>query len=88
MPMSKRQSAPVDASYYAERLTSYVRDNHSASFDPQTEQLFDYLDSVGFIQLIVYIEGELGIQLSPASLSLESCATVESFSQLLVEHAS
>lgn len=80
-------TAVASLDYYAERLTNYVRENHAASFDPQSEQLFDYLDSVGFVQLIMFVESDLGIQLNPATLSLDSCATVENFARLLQEHA-
>jgi acyl carrier protein len=86
MSLNKKPAAvSTDIGYYIERLTAYVRANHSESFDPETGQLFDYLDSVGFINLIMFVENELGIQLSPGDLSLESCATVNSMADLLVQ---
>lgn len=79
------EDANNKADSYFEELTSYVRDNVAPEFDPAHDRLLDVLDSVGLLQLIMYIESEFQITLDPASLSIEVFLDINSLSAALRE---
>ncbi len=69
-----------------ERIVSYIRDNMEPEFDPREDALSQVLDSVSLLQLISFIDQDLGIPLDLEGLSMESFASVESVVRLLGEY--
>lgn len=58
-------------------IVSFVRDNFDEEFDPGQDGLLDIMDSVSFLQLVVFIEQEFGIRLDMSTMTLESFASVD-----------
>lgn len=75
------------ADFFFEQLTAYVRSNASPDFDPGNDRLLDVLDSVGLLQLIMFIEQEFQIVLDPASLSIEVFIDLRSLAAALQNYA-
>lgn len=61
-----------------EKIVEYVRATVDADFDPDLHELAPILDSVSLLQLITFIDQDLGVALDLPSLSLETFATVDS----------
>jgi acyl carrier protein len=61
-----------------ERIVAYVRSACDPEFDADRHELAPLLDSVALLQLIAFIDGELGVNLDLASLRIDMFATVES----------
>jgi acyl carrier protein len=61
-----------------ERIITYVRSACDPEFDAERHELAPLLDSVALLQLIAFIERELGVSLDLSSLRLEMFASVES----------
>lgn len=60
-----------------EKLILYVRETVDPEFDPVQQPLMQVLDSVSLLQLIMWIDQELGISLDLSGLSVEMFATVD-----------
>lgn len=69
-----------------DRIVGYIRDNMEPEFDPQEDALSQVLDSVSLLQLITFIDQDLGIPLDLEGLTIESFASVESVVQLLGQY--
>lgn len=70
-----------------EQLITYLRSSIDPNFDADQHELGSLLDSVSLIQLITFIDEELGISLDLPSLRLEMFMTVESLLHMLAEYA-
>ena len=60
-----------------ERLVAYVREAVDPEFDPDQQQLTEVMDSVSLLQLIMFIDQELGVPLDLSGLGIEMFATVD-----------
>ncbi len=70
-----------------DRLLAYLRERVNANFGPQ-DRLLDFLDSVAILQLVLFIEQELGISLDMSQLDLEVFATLDSLADVVLSQAS
>jgi acyl carrier protein len=68
-----------------ERLVAYVRETVDREFDPDQQRLIEVLDSVSLLQLIMFIDQELGITLDLSSLGVEMFTTIDTVVQVLEE---
>jgi acyl carrier protein len=64
-----------------EKLVAYVRETVDPEFDPDGQRLTEVLDSVSLLQLIMFIDQELGITLDLSGLSIEMFTTVDTVVQ-------
>ena len=64
-------------------IVNYMREHHDAEFDPEIDDLADWLDSVSVFQLNSAIEQSLGITVPPGEQSIDDYATVDSLVALL-----
>ena len=87
MQANDSRDADRTASFFYEQLSAYVHETVSPEFDPSSDRLIDVLDSVGLLQLIVYIEQEFRIFLDPASLSIEVFMDLKTLSLALTEYS-
>jgi len=69
-----------------ERIVGYIRENMEPEFDPGEDALSQVLDSVSLLQLITFIDQDLGIPLDLEGLTLDRFASVESVVQMLSEY--
>lgn len=72
---------------YKELIVDFVRSNVDADFDAASDVLTQVLDSVSLLQLVVFIDQELGIQLDLANLSLDAFASVDSLVETMTQYA-
>lgn len=63
---------------HREKIVSYVRTNIDPEFDADSDQLIQVLDSVSLLQLVAYMDQELGMELDLSVLTLDALATVDS----------
>jgi acyl carrier protein len=68
-----------------EKLVAYVRESVDPEFDPDQQQLTEVMDSVSLLQLIMFIDQELGVPLDLSGLGIEMFATVDTLVQRLEE---
>lgn len=68
-------------------LIGFLRDNVDEEFDPDQDSLLDIMDSVSFMQLIVFIEQEFDIRLDMSMLGLDSFASVDALLTTLSDQA-
>ncbi len=69
-----------------ERIVGYIRENMEPDFDPGEDALSQVLDSVSLLQLIGFIDQDLGIPLDLEGLTLDRFASVETVVELLSEY--
>ncbi len=69
-----------------ERIVDYIRENMEPEFDPGEDALSQVLDSVSLLQLITFIDQDLGIPLDLEGLTLDRFASVDSVVQMLSEY--
>jgi acyl carrier protein len=69
-----------------DRIVHYIRENMEPEFDPGEDALSQVLDSVSLLQLITFIDQDLGIPLDLEGLTLDRFASVESVVQMLSEY--
>ncbi|MFT3923462.1 MAG: hypothetical protein QM778_13080 [Myxococcales bacterium] len=69
-----------------ERIVGYIRENMEPEFDPGEDALSQVLDSVSLLQLITFIDQDLGIPLDLEGLTLDRFSSVESVVQMLSEY--
>lgn len=69
-----------------ERIVGYIRENMEPEFDPGEDALSQVLDSVSLLQLITFIDQDLGIPLDLEGLTLDRFASVETVVQMLSEY--
>lgn len=69
-----------------ERIVGYIRENMEPEFDPGEDALSQVLDSVSLLQLISFIDQDLGIPLDLEGLTLDRFASVETVVQMLSEY--
>lgn len=63
---------------YRQRIVSYIQTAIDPEFDPDSDVLTQVLDSVSLLQLVVFIDQELGIPLDLGNLTLDAFASVDS----------
>lgn len=68
-------------------LVDYVRSSVDPAFDPDEHELAPILDSVSLLQLITFIDQDLGVPLDLPSLSLDMFASIDSVLGVLDEYA-
>ena len=68
-----------------ERLVAYVQETIEKEFDPDQQRLIEILDSVSLLQLIMFIDQELGITLDLATLGVEMFTTIDTVVKALDE---
>jgi acyl carrier protein len=68
---------------YREALVNYIRANVNMDFDPDQDLLVQALDSVSLLQLLGFIDQELGVRLEFSALTLDAFATVDALLSLL-----
>jgi len=61
-----------------EKITTYIKTTLDSDFDADRHELAPLLDSVSLLQLIAFIEQEMGIALDLPSLRLEMFRNVDS----------
>ncbi|HEY6881538.1 MAG TPA: hypothetical protein VI299_26110 [Polyangiales bacterium] len=66
-----------------DKIVSFIHNQIEPEFDAEADTLTDVLDSVSLLQLVEFIDQELGVQLELSTLSLDSFATVESLLAML-----
>ena len=71
---------------HRQQIVDFVRNNVDAEFDPERDVLTQVLDSVSLLQLVVFLDQELGIALDLSSLTLDVFASVDSLVRTLQEH--
>jgi acyl carrier protein len=64
-------------------LIDFVRKNVDEEFDPAQDSLLDIMDSVTFLQLVVFLDQELGVQLDMSMVGLESFANIDALMELV-----
>ena len=69
-----------------ERIVGYIRENMEPEFDPGEDALSQVLDSVSLLQLITFIDQDMGIPLDLEGLTLDRFASVETVVQMLSEY--
>jgi acyl carrier protein len=69
-----------------ERIVGYIREHMEPDFDPNEDALSQVLDSVSLLQLITFIDQDLGIPLDLEGLTLDRFASVETVVQMLSEY--
>lgn len=62
---------------HREALVSYIHSHIDPHFDPDRDQLVQALDSVSLLQLVAFIDEQLGIRLDFGALTLDAFATVD-----------
>lgn len=67
------------------RIVEFVRENVDPEFDPDGDVLTQLLDSVSLLQLVMFIDQELGVPLDLSQLTLDVFASVDTLVQLLDE---
>jgi acyl carrier protein len=68
---------------YREKLIEYIRTNVDPEFDADEQALTQVLDSVSLLQLITYIDQELGIPVDMSSLTLDMFASLDTLLEAL-----
>lgn len=68
---------------YREKLIDYIRTNVDPEFDADEQALTQVLDSVSLLQLITYIDQELGIPVDMSSLTLDMFASLDTLLEAL-----
>jgi len=68
---------------YREQIVSYIRTYVDPEFDADSDVLTQVLDSVSLLQLVVFIDQELGIALELSNLTLDTFASVDSVVEVL-----
>lgn len=68
-----------------DKIIGYVRTSVDPGFDADQHELAPILDSVSLLQLIAFIEQDLGVALDLPSLRLEMFASVDSVVRTLDE---
>jgi acyl carrier protein len=68
---------------YREQIVSYIRTYVDPEFDADSDVLTQVLDSVSLLQLVVFIDQELGIPLELSNLTLDTFASVDSVVEVL-----
>lgn len=63
---------------HREKIVSYIRTYIDPEFDADHDVLTQVLDSVSLLQLVVFIDQELGIPLELSNLTLDAFASVDS----------
>ncbi|HEY8946552.1 MAG TPA: hypothetical protein VIM73_20010 [Polyangiaceae bacterium] len=66
-----------------DKLVRFIQKTVDAGFDAERHELGPLLDSVSLLQLIAFIDQELGVPLDLPSLRLEMFATVDSVLRLV-----
>ena len=66
-----------------DRIVEYVREKIDGQFDPDRDQLIQYLDSVSLLQLLLFIEQEFHIALDMSQLDLEVFTTLNGLVEML-----
>jgi acyl carrier protein len=69
-----------------EQIVSFIQLQVEPEFDPTADALTQVLDSVSLLQLVEFIDSELGVQLDMSSLTLDAFATVDTVVAMLAEH--
>jgi acyl carrier protein len=72
---------------YREKLIEYIQTNVDPEFDADEQALTQVLDSVSLLQLITYIDQELGIPVDMSSLTLDMFASVDTLLEALQAYA-
>lgn len=68
---------------YRDEIVNYVRTHIDAQFEPDGDLLIQALDSVSLLQLVAFIDQELGVELELSTLTLDAFATVDSVLQTI-----
>jgi len=68
---------------YREQIVSYIRTYVDPEFDADSDVLTQVLDSVSLLQLVVFIDQELGISLELSNLTLDTFSSVDSVVEVL-----
>lgn len=68
-----------------EMLVGFLRRTVDEEFDPDQDSLLDVMDSVTFLQLVVFIEQEMDIRLDMSMVGLESFASVDSLMDTITD---
>jgi acyl carrier protein len=66
-----------------EQLIAFIQTNFEPDFDAEEHALTQVLDSVSLLQLITFIDQELGIPLDMSGLTLEMFASLDSLLETL-----
>lgn len=69
-----------------EKIVQYIRSAVDPEFDAEADVLTQVLDSVSLLQLIVYIDQELGVSLELSDLTLDAFASVDAVLDTLNAH--
>jgi acyl carrier protein len=64
-----------------------MHENIDDEFDPDEDNLIDMMDSVSFMQLVVFIEQDLDVRLDMSMMGLESFANINALLETLDQHA-
>lgn len=70
-----------------EKLIDFMHENIDDEFDPDEDNLIDMMDSVSFMQLVVFIEQDLDVRLDMSMMGLESFANINALLETLNQHA-
>lgn len=70
-----------------EKLIDFMHENIDDEFDPDEDNLIDMMDSVSFMQLVVFIEQDLDVRLDMSMMGLESFANINALLETLDQHA-
>ena len=68
-------------------LINFIRENVDEEFDPAQDSLLDIMDSVTFLQLIVFLDQQMGVQLDMSMVGLDSFANVDALMDLVEMNA-
>lgn len=71
---------------YREQIVSYIQTYVDPDFDADSDVLTQVLDSVSLLQLVVFIDQELGIPLELSNLTLDSFSSVDSVVEVISAH--
>ena len=69
-----------------DRLLAYLRQHVAADFQPERDRLLDFLDSVAILQLVMFLEQDLGVSLDMSQIDLEAFATLDSLAEIVQSH--
>jgi len=59
-------------------IIQFITESLDSQYDPENDVLTQVLDSVSLLQLVVFLDQELGVQLDMSNLTLDAFASIDS----------
>lgn len=70
-----------------DELIQYIHDNVASEFDPDSDELVVFLDSVSLLQFVLFVEQTAGVQIDLSVVGLEPFSTMDTLCQWLARSA-